>query len=132
MRYVMLILAASSLLVAVVLRRPQPTITSNAQPVIVSSSKERFAVDLSTALGNPQPSSDMVRWLVAWQQAEGTQAAYNPLATSQAMAGATVFNSHGVKEYVSYSDGVKRQQPSPQQARLIDMLFATLIAGLPE
>ena len=29
-------------------------------------------------------------------------------------------------------EGVKRQQPSPQQARLIDMLFATLIAGLPE
>ena len=45
--------------------------------------------------------------IAAWEQAEGTKAAYNPLATTQSgFAGETQFNSVGVKNYVSYQDGL--------------------------
>jgi hypothetical protein len=44
---------------------------------------------------------------VAWQTAEGTTASWNPLATTQDMPGATLFNSVGVKNYPSLASGVQ-------------------------
>ena len=45
--------------------------------------------------------------ITAWEQAEGTKAAFNPLATTQGgFAGETQFNSVGVKNYASYQDGI--------------------------
>ena len=45
--------------------------------------------------------------LVAWMEGENTLAKYNPFATSHPMPGATNFNSSGVKNYVSFSQGVQ-------------------------
>ncbi len=49
--------------------------------------------------------------VVAWEMAEGghwyNTAYYNPLNTTQPMAGATIFNSVGVKAYKSWSQGLK-------------------------
>lgn len=45
--------------------------------------------------------------LVAWQVAEFTRAAWNPLATTYPMPGATDYNSHGVKNYVSLEQGLE-------------------------
>jgi hypothetical protein len=45
--------------------------------------------------------------LVAWQAAEGTQAAYNPLATTHRMPGSTDFNSVGVQNFVSLAQGLQ-------------------------
>lgn len=69
--------------------------------------QQQWAYDLATRMGNPQPSAEILAFLVAWQKAEGTTAANNPLATSQDMPGATVFNSHGVKNYASRDDGLE-------------------------
>jgi hypothetical protein len=45
--------------------------------------------------------------LVAWQRAEGSAAAYNPLATTEDWPGATCFNARPcVKNYPSYDDGL--------------------------
>jgi hypothetical protein len=44
--------------------------------------------------------------LVAWMQAEGSAAKFNPLATTQDMPGATDFNWDGVKDYTSFEQGV--------------------------
>jgi hypothetical protein len=44
--------------------------------------------------------------LVAWQVAEYTQARWNPLATTYPMPGASEFNSHGVRNYVSLEQGL--------------------------
>ncbi len=41
-----------------------------------------------------------------WAKWEGCNAAFNPLATTQPHAGATSWNSVGVKEYASFQDGV--------------------------
>lgn len=57
-------------------------------------------------IGAPTCHDNMVA-LVAWQTAEGTTAAYNPLATTLPMPGATVFNSVGVRNYVSLKQGVE-------------------------
>lgn len=44
--------------------------------------------------------------VVAWQAAEGTQAAWNPLATTHRMPGSTSFNSVGVQDFVSLEQGL--------------------------
>jgi hypothetical protein len=45
--------------------------------------------------------------VVAWQAAEGTQAAWNPLATTHPMPGSTPFNSVGVQDFVSLRQGLR-------------------------
>src|SRR5688572_6074200 len=71
-----------------------------------ATERERWAVDFLTGLGNGEPSGATVAMVVAWQTEESTTAQFNPLATSQDMPNATVFNSHGVKNYASYEDGI--------------------------
>jgi hypothetical protein len=44
--------------------------------------------------------------VVTWETAESTEAEYNPLATTHSMEGATEFNSTGVKNFVSLSQGL--------------------------
>jgi hypothetical protein len=44
--------------------------------------------------------------VVAWETSESTAAAFNPLATTHAMEGATDMNSVGVKNYVSLDQGL--------------------------
>jgi hypothetical protein len=44
--------------------------------------------------------------VVAWQVQESTQAAWNPLATTRDMPGATDFNWVGVKNYRSLQQGI--------------------------
>jgi hypothetical protein len=44
--------------------------------------------------------------VVAWQAQEGTEARFNPLATTHWMPGATDFNSVGVKNYRSVAQGL--------------------------
>ena len=66
----------------------------------------QWAKDFLTQLGAPLPASN-VQAITAWEQAEGTKASYNPLATTQGgFAGETQFNSVGVKNYASYQDGL--------------------------
>jgi len=66
----------------------------------------QWAKDFLTRLGAPITASN-VQAITAWEQAEGTKASYNPLATTQSgFAGETQFNSVGVKNYVSYQDGL--------------------------
>ena len=66
----------------------------------------QWAKDFLTRLGAPITAPN-VQAITAWEQAEGTKAAFNPLATTQSgFAGETQFNSVGVKNYVSYQDGL--------------------------
>lgn len=74
-------------------------------PSVGAKTANGWASDVLNALGMPV-TSENVRFLNAWAQAEGTKAGYNPLATTQGMAGATNFNKVGVKNYASYGDGI--------------------------
>jgi hypothetical protein len=66
----------------------------------------QWAKDFLTKLGVPVTGPN-VQAITAWEQAEGTKAAFNPLATTQGgFAGETQFNSVGVKNYTSYQDGL--------------------------
>lgn len=51
-------------------------------------------------------SGENRRFLGAWQLAEGGTAAFNPLNTTEPWAGATNYNSVGVKNYRTGSDGI--------------------------
>jgi len=57
------------------------------------------------AIGAPACRSNLVA-IVTWQYSEFTQAAWNPLADTYPMPGSTDFNSVGVQNYASLSQGV--------------------------
>jgi peptidoglycan hydrolase-like protein with peptidoglycan-binding domain len=66
---------------------------------------ESFYKKLLENLGAPITDSNL-QFLYAWRQAEGKAGKYNPFNTTQKMAGATNFNSVGVKNYLSIEDGM--------------------------
>jgi hypothetical protein len=59
-----------------------------------------------TRLGAPA-CADNVAAVIAWETQESTSAAYNPLATTHAVDGAALFNSVGVRNYVSLDQGLQ-------------------------
>ena len=65
----------------------------------------RWAELLLGRLGAPA-CRDNLSVLVAWQAAEGTAAAHNPLATTHDVPGATNFNAVGVKNFPSLEAGL--------------------------
>jgi hypothetical protein len=89
------------------------------------AARQQFASDLLARLGMPQ-TAENVRALVAWQQAEGTRAAFNPLATTQGSAGANDFNSVGVKNYTSYAQGLDATVTTLCNGRYGEILAALL------
>ncbi len=65
-----------------------------------------WAGSLLGSLGAPTSRNNRIA-IVAWEASEGTQATWNPLATTKDMPGATIYNSHGVKNYRSREQGVE-------------------------
>jgi hypothetical protein len=70
-----------------------------------TAERKRFATAILRKLGAPTSAANM-NLMLAWMQAEGTDARFNPLATTQPAPGATNFNSVGVKNYRSFNQGV--------------------------
>lgn len=67
--------------------------------------REQFARELLREL-RLEPTKRRLWALLAWMQAEGGNARFNPLNTTLEMPGATNYNSVGVKEYVDLRQGV--------------------------
>lgn len=67
--------------------------------------REEWAIAFLKRINAPLTKRNL--WaIVSWCQAEGSVAAWNPLATTQDYPGATNFNSVGVKEYLTAEDGL--------------------------
>ena len=64
-----------------------------------------WAKSFLKALGAPVVRSNMIV-VIAWEAAEGTNATWNPLATTMGAEGATDFNDVGVKNYLSKEQGI--------------------------
>jgi hypothetical protein len=87
-----------------------------------------WARDFLTKLGMPI-TSENVKAVSAWEQAEGTKASFNPLATTQSgFTGETRFNSVGVKNYATYQDGIDANVHALTNGRYANIL-AALQAG---
>ena len=83
-----------------------------------------WARDFLTKLNMPI-TSENVRAISAWEQAEGTKASFNPLATTQGgFAGETRFNSVGVKNYATYQDGINANAHALMNGRYQNVLDA--------
>lgn len=84
----------------------------------------QWARDYLTKLNMPI-TAENVRAISAWQQAEGTKASFNPLATTQSgFAGETRFNGVGVKNYVTYQDGIDANVHALTNGRYTNILDA--------
>jgi len=87
-----------------------------------------WARDFLSKLGMPI-TSENVKAVTAWEQAEGTKASFNPLATTQSgFSGETRFNSVGVKNYARYQDGIDANVHALTNGRYANIL-AALQAG---
>jgi hypothetical protein len=87
-----------------------------------------WARDFLSKLGMPI-TSENVKAVAAWEQAEGTKASFNPLATTQSgFSGETRFNSVGVKNYATYQDGIDANVHALTNGRYPNIL-AALQAG---
>jgi peptidoglycan hydrolase CwlO-like protein len=79
-------------------------------------------------LGAPTCRNNLVL-VVAWEATEYTLAAWNPLATSYSMPGATLFNSSGVKNYTSLDQGIQATVNTLEQTNPI-FGYAPIVADL--
>jgi hypothetical protein len=68
--------------------------------------KLQFTRDVLARIGAPV-TTENVKAMSAWIASEGTRAQFNPLATVRKADGATNFNTTGVKNFVSYEQGVE-------------------------
>ena len=64
-----------------------------------------WAASLLPALGAGTGRENMIA-IVAWEASEGTEATWNPLATTKVMPGSTVYNSAGVRNYIDKQQGI--------------------------
>jgi hypothetical protein len=85
--------------------------------------RTKFANDLLGKLGITA-TSENVKAIVAWAQAENTRAGHNPLATTRRHANTTNFNSVGVKNYSSYEDGLQATVDTLHNGHYADILNA--------
>lgn len=67
--------------------------------------RDDFARELLAGLDSPAQLSNLYA-LVAWMTAEGSEARFNPLATTRLMPGSTDFNSVHVQNYLNLEQGV--------------------------
>ena len=77
-----------------------------------------------SAIGAPATAAN-ISFLDAWQAAEGGSATYNPLNTTQPSAGATNYNSVGVKNYASAQQGAAATAQT-----LANGYYPAILAGL--
>src|SRR5215471_9621296 len=69
------------------------------------ASFQNWQSQLLSGLGVPLTPNNL-RFLTAWQGAEGGTAAFNPLNTTQPWAGASKYNSVGVRNYQNAQAGL--------------------------
>lgn len=89
--------------------------------------REQWARAFLGALGNNHPTQNVVNWVVAWtrfESATGRGASYNLLNTTQREAGSTVFNSVGVQNFTSFSQGVQANAATLENGRYPALLDA--------
>jgi hypothetical protein len=104
-----------------------PSAAASGSSFTASTDRTQWATDLLNRLGMPV-TAENIKALAAWAQAEGTKAGFNPLATTQAMPGASSFNGVGVKNYASYADGLQATVATLTNGRYANIL-AALRAG---
>ena len=93
---------------------------------------QTWAQALLTKLGYPVTHANVAE-LMSWEAAEGGgwgNAAYNPLNTTQGASGATDYNSVGVKNYVSWQQGLTATVQTLKNGRY-DTILEELKAGGP-
>jgi hypothetical protein len=85
---------------------------------------------LLRALGAPVTKAN-IAWLDAWQKTEGGAARFNPLNTTQPAAGATSYNSAGVRNYTSAAQGTAATAATLKNGRY-SQIVAALRSGNPQ
>jgi hypothetical protein len=76
----------------------------------MSYTRQQFCSDLAKALGNSNPSSQIMAFLIGWSVEESghsPRAGYNLWNTTLKLPGSTTFNSAGVQSYATYGDGIR-------------------------
>lgn len=119
---------------AIAQEAPQATIAYN-----LSNDRERFAYDLLTRMGNPQPTPAIIAFVVEWTLAEdggnGALARNNPLNTTMCgynqVGAINGDGACGVGHYATYDDGIAATIATLQQSNFA-AIAAALLANDPD
>lgn len=89
--------------------------------------RSEWSISLLRAIGNLQPTPNVVDWVVAWTILESVpgRAAYNLLNTTHGDKNSTSFNSVGVQNFACYSDAIYCNRNALQ-----DGFYPTLLKAL--
>lgn len=94
----------------------------------MSYSREQWARDFLAAIGNANPSQNVVNWVVAWEKSETsccTGASFNQLNTTLKTSDSVgTWNSIGVQQYKSYSGGIQANAQTLMNGRYASLLGA--------
>src|SRR5262252_6067114 len=93
----------------------------------MSYTRQQWASDFLAAIGNTAPDPLVINWVVGWTRYEtsaGAGAAYNLLNTTQTEPGSTPFNSVGVQNFTSYTQGVQANAHVLENGLYPDLLAA--------
>ncbi len=104
----------------------QGTITASNLPA--NATQDQWAQAFLNTGGWPVTAQNLAA-VVAWMQGEGTAAVFNPLATTLPEPGATAFNSSGVQNYTSPSQGVIASVDTVKNTPAYAGINAALMAG---
>lgn len=93
----------------------------------MSFTREQWVRSVLDAIDNPNPSQDIVNWMVNWTVAEGTIISvdkYNLLNTTQPAPGSHATNSVGVQSYGNYDTGVSATAATLKNGYYVHLLSA--------
>lgn len=95
----------------------------------MSYSRYDWSKDFVKALGNNAAKPEVEEFVVGWTYVEtsaGSGAAYNLLNTTEKAHGSTDFNSAGVQNFTSYSQGIDVNASLVRNSRYYEHLYAAL------
>jgi hypothetical protein len=107
MAYIYSVISGLALAGALLVWETRSTSTRHNVTSARTGAQEGWAVSLLAEIGNDRPTADTVAYLEAWHRAEGGTATYNWLNTTQPMAGDSLYNSVGVRNYPDYETGIQ-------------------------
>jgi hypothetical protein len=87
----------------------------------ITTTDDDFYKEVLSCVG-AKPTKDNMSFMYAWRQAEGGKATNNPFNTTQKMAGATNYNSVGVKNYQTQGDGIQSTCKTLKNGRYNDII----------
>jgi len=110
-----------------IINAPSSTSSNNKQyyegsQILSSSETIGFLKDILIGIGIPNPNTYQMDFIKAWNQAESSRAAWNPLNTTWKKDNSPIYNSHNVRNYPNRQTGLNATISTLLSSRYYDVV----------